>query len=57
MKVRIQKKIFKNMYELNYNINQILSATRGLFLTPIRMKNGYRYYASYYFGKITKYKD
>lgn len=57
MKARIKKKIFKNMYKLNYNINQILFATRGLFVTPIWMKNGYRYYASYYFGKITKYKD
>lgn len=57
MKARIKKKIFKNMYKLNYNINQILFATRGLFVTPIRMKNGYRYYASYYSGKITKYKD
>lgn len=57
MKARIKKKIFKNMYKLNYNINQILFATRGLFVTPIRMKNGYRYYASYYSGKVTKYKD
>ena len=57
MKARIQKKVFKNMYRLNYTINQILIATKGLFLTPILMKNGCRYYMRHFDGKIIKYKD
>ena len=40
---------------MHYSINQILIATKGLFLTPIHMKNGYRYYMSHYCGKITKF--
>lgn len=43
--------------KMNYSINQILIATKGLFLTPLHMKNGYRYYMSHYCGKITKLKD
>ena len=59
MNARIKKKIFTNMYnpKMHYSIYQILVATKGLFLTPIRMKNGCRYYMSYYCGKITKFKD
>ena len=59
MKRRIKHKIFCNMYnpKLNYSINQILIATKGLFLTPLHMKNGCRYYMSFYCGKITKFKD
>lgn len=57
MKKRLKHKIFTNMYnpKMNYSINQILEATRGVFLTPILMRNGYRYYMSYHDGKITKY--
>lgn len=56
MKRRLKHKIFVNMYnpKMNYSINQILEATRGVFLTPILMRNGY-YYMSYYDGKITRY--
>ena len=43
--------------KMRYSVNQILIATKGLFLTPIRMKNGCRYYMSYYSGKITKIND
>lgn len=59
MKARIKKKIFKNMHnpKMHYTIYQILVATTGLFLTPLRMKNGHRYYMSYYCGKITKFND
>lgn len=57
MNERIKKKVFKNMYRLDYTINQILIATKGLFLTPILMKNGYRYYMRHFDGKIIKYKD
>lgn len=59
MKRRIKHKIFCNMYnsKLHYSINQILIATKGLFLTPLHMKNGCRYYMSHYCGKITKFKD
>ena len=45
------------MYRLNYTINQILIATKGLFLTTILMKNGCRYYMRHFDGKIIKYKD
>lgn len=57
MKLRTKVKIFRNMYnpKMHYSINQILIATKGLFLTPIRMKNGCRYYMSHYCGKITKF--
>lgn len=57
MKRRLKHKIFVNMYnpKMNYSINQILEATRGVFLTPILMRNGYSYYMSYYDGKITRY--
>ena len=57
MKSRLKKKIFCNLFnrKLNYSFNQILIATRGLFLTPIKMKNGFRYYMSYYDGRITKF--
>ena len=57
MKARLKTKIFRNMYnpKLHYSINQILVATKGLFLTPLHMKNGHRYYMSHYCGKITKY--
>ena len=41
--------------KMHYSINQILIATKGLFLTPIHMKNGHRYYMSHYCGKITKF--
>ena len=59
MKSRLKKKIFTNMYnpKMNYSINQILIATKGLFITPLLMKNGYRYYMSHYFGKITKFEN
>lgn len=59
MNRRIKNKIFKNMHnpKMHYTIYQILVATKGLFLTPLRMKNGHRYYMSYYFGKITKFND
>lgn len=59
MKARIKHKIFRNMSnpKMNYSINQILIATKGLFITPILMKNGYRYYMSHYCGKITKFCD
>ena len=59
MKRRIKHKIFCNMYnpKLHYSINQILIATKGLFLTPLHMKNGCRYYMNHYCGKITKFKD
>lgn len=54
MNRRIKHKIFKKRYKLNYSPNQILIATKGLFLTPILMKNGYRYYMSHFNGKIFK---
>ena len=59
MKARIKHKIFTNMYnpKMHYSINQVLVATKGLFLTPILMKNGYRYYMSHYCGKVTKYMN
>ena len=41
--------------KMHYSINQILIATKGLFLTPLHMKNGCRYYMSHYCGKITKF--
>ena len=41
--------------KMHYTIYQILVATTGLFLTPLRMKNGHRYYMSYCCGKITKF--
>ena len=58
MKQRTKNKIFTNMYnpKMHYSINQVLIATKGLFLTPIEMPNGYRYYMSHYCGKITKYE-
>lgn len=59
MKARLKIKIFRNMYnsKLRYSINHILMATKGLFLTPIRMKNGCRYYMSHYCGRIHKFND
>lgn len=59
MKSRLKKKIFKNMWnpKKHYSINQILIATKGLFLTPLHMPNGCRYYMSHYCGKITKFED
>ena len=57
MKTRTKMKIWRNLDnpKMHYSINQILIATKGLFLTPIRMKNGCRYYMSHYCGKITKF--
>jgi hypothetical protein len=57
MKKRLEKKIWSNWDnpKMHYSINQKLMATRGLFLSPIRMKNGCRYYQSYFCGKIKKY--
>ena len=43
--------------KMHYSINQVLVATKGLFLTPILMKNGYRYYMSHYCGEVTKYMN
>lgn len=59
MRLRTKVKIFRNMGnpKMNYSINQILIATKGLFLTPLHMKNGYRYYMLHYCGKIIKLKD
>ena len=59
MKARIKNKIFTNMYnpKMHYSINQVLVATKGLFLTPILMKNGYKYYMGHYCGKVTKYMN
>ena len=41
MKARLKTKIFRNMHnpKLHYSINQILVATKGLFLTLLHMKN------------------
>lgn len=57
MKARLKKKIWNNLDnpKLHYSVNHVLIATKGLFLTPIHFPNGYRYYMSHYFGKITKY--
>ena len=57
MKTRTKMKIWRNWGnpKMHYSINQILIATKGLFLTSIRMKNGCRYYMSHYCGKITKF--
>lgn len=41
--------------KMNYSVRQILIATKGLFLTPIKF-NDNRYYISHYCGKITKIK-
>lgn len=43
--------------KMHYSINQILMATKGLFLTPIKMWNGYRYYMSHYCARITKFTE
>ena len=58
MKQRTKNKIFTNMYnpKMHYSTGQVLIATKGLFLTPIEMPNGCRYYMSHYCGKITKYE-
>lgn len=57
MNRRVKHKIFKNMYnpKMHYSVRQILIATKGLFLTPIKI-NDNRYYISHYCGKITKIK-
>ena len=46
-----------NNPNMHYSINQILIATKGLFLTHLRMNNGCRYYMSHYSGRITKFND
>ena len=57
MNRRVKHKIFKNMYnpKMNYSVRQILIATKGLFLTPIKI-NDNRYCISHYCGKIIKIK-
>ena len=59
MKARTKIKIFNNWGnpKMHYSINQILIATKGLFVTPLHMKNGCRYYMSHYCGKITKFEE
>ena len=57
MRTRTKMKRWRNWGnpKMHYSINQILIATKGLFVTPLHMKNGHRYYMSHYCGKITKF--
>lgn len=58
MNRRIKHKIWTNLDnpKMHYSIRQILVATKGLFLTPLHMPDGNRYYMSHFCGKVTKYE-